>query len=135
MQIFVETLTSKAIAFDVMGMIQTIIKDAKTIEAEVVDANDSNASVQDKSQVNKVEEEAKAVNTSCELVASGHDNDALVEKTFPKNDMSENWKASTLRINKKWEATTMKIKGFERNLDEFTVDWNIVWDNVEMLDD
>ena len=89
MQIFVETLTSKAIAFDVMGMIQTIIKDAKTIEAEVVDAKDSNASVQEKtkSQVNKVEEEAKAVNTSCELVASGHDNDALVEKTFPGSSL------------------------------------------------
>ena len=80
-------MTSKAIAFDVMGMIQTIIKDAKTIEAEVVDAKDSNASVQDKSQVNKVEEEAKAVNTSCELVASGHDNDALVEKTFPGSSL------------------------------------------------
>ena len=87
MQIFVETLTSKAIAFDVMGVIQTIIKDAKTIEAEVVDAKDSNASVQDKSQVNKVEEEAKAVNTSCELVASGHDIDALVEKTFPGSSL------------------------------------------------
>ena len=45
MQIFVETLTSKAIALDVMGMIQTIINDAKTVEAEVVDAKDSNASV------------------------------------------------------------------------------------------
>ena len=45
MQIFVATLTSKAIAFDVLGMIQTIINDAKTVEAEVVDAKDSNASV------------------------------------------------------------------------------------------
>ena len=71
MQIFVETLTSKAITLDVLGMIQTIINDAKTIEAEVIDAEDSNASVQEKakSQVNKVEEEAKAVNTSRKLVA------------------------------------------------------------------
>ena len=91
MQIFVETLTSKAIAFDVMGMIQTIIKDAKTIEAEVVDANNYNASVQDTSQVNKVEEEAKAVNTSTKIGGRRpwfhfrvHDNDALslFEKTL-----------------------------------------------------
>merc|ERR1719238_88002 len=58
----------------VMGMIQTIINDAKTMEAEVIRAEedaqkayedfvkDSNASVQEKtkSQVNKVEEKAKA---------------------------------------------------------------------------
>ena len=58
----------------VMGMIQTIIDDAKTMEAEVIRAEedaqkayedfvkDSNASVQQKtkSQVNKVEERAKA---------------------------------------------------------------------------
>merc|ERR1719181_2256231 len=58
----------------VMGMIQTIINDAKTMEAEVIRAEvdaqkayedfvkDSNASVQEKTktQVNKVEERAKA---------------------------------------------------------------------------
>merc|ERR1740127_53873 len=58
----------------VMGMIQTIINDAKTMEAEVIRAEedaqkayedfvkDSNASIQEKtkSQVNKVEEKAKA---------------------------------------------------------------------------
>merc|ERR1719506_1370102 len=58
----------------VMGMIQTIINDAKTMESEVIRAEedaqkayedfvkDSNASVQEKtkSQVNKVEERAKA---------------------------------------------------------------------------
>jgi len=58
----------------VMGMIQTIINDAKTMESEVIRAEedaqksyedfikDSNASVQEKtkSQVNKVEEKAKA---------------------------------------------------------------------------
>jgi len=58
----------------VMGMIQTIINDAKTMESEVIRAEedaqkayedfvkDSNASIQEKSktQVNKVEEKAKA---------------------------------------------------------------------------
>lgn len=71
MQIFVEIFTGKAIALDVLGMFQTITNDAKTFEAEVIDAEDSNASVQEKTkpQVNKVKEEAKAVNTSRKLAA------------------------------------------------------------------
>lgn len=43
--VFVKTLTSEAIALDVMGMIQAIRNDAKTMQSEVIDAKDSNACV------------------------------------------------------------------------------------------